>query len=585
MHAFAQKPLGNKLKNALRTGAMGTMAALLLVSCAEPTTPKSGIATAAVAAPKTQEPDGLGTERRLRLVTAEQYLNTISYIFGPDVRPDATFAPIPRADGLLQVGASTAGVTDAQLEKYQQVASLVVGAVADPVRRDFVIPCKPANEKAADHACATEFLSRVGRLVYRRPLSPAKLGEIVGTADATANKLKDFYAGITVALEGVLVSPKGLFVEELAEPDPSRPGHMRLDAYSLAARLSLFLWNAGPDEVLLAAAESGELQTAKGRARIVDLMLASPRLEAGMRAFFDDMFAFEDFANLAKDPLVYKSFTAVTAADAREQTLRTVIDHLITKKRDYRDLFTTRETFISPALATLYRVPAPNIAWAPYTFPADSPRTGLLTQVSFLALHSHPGRSSPTVRGKALREVLLCQKVPAPPANVDFTLLNNPSESYPTARARLTEHRSNPVCAGCHKVTDPMGLALENFDGAGRYRPDENGAAIDASGTLDGRDFKDVVGLSQALRDHPALSSCLVKRAYGYSVARTTSAADRPFLEYLNTRFVTQGYKLPDLLRAIALSNTFAEVHDAPAAEAKTAGTTRVRYVTRANSN
>ncbi len=184
-----------------------------------------------------------------------------------------------------------------------------------------------------------------------------------------------------------------------------------------------------------------------------------------------------------------------------------------------------------------------------------------------------------------MREILLCQKVPAPPANVDFTLLNNPSATYPTARARLTEHRSNPVCAGCHKVTDPMGLALENFDGAGRYRPDENGAEIDASGTLDGKDFKDVIGLSQALRDHPALSSCLVKRAYGYSVARTTSAADRPFLEYLNTRFVTQGYKLPDLLRAIALSNTFAEVHDAPAAEAKSAGATRVRYVTRANSN
>jgi len=586
VHTVEKKPIWRHFKSTLRTGAFGTLAALTLVSCADPSpTPGATVAATASKAALTQEPESYGTVRRLRLVTTAQYLNTVAYIFGPDVRPDANFVQVQRTDGLLQVGTSAAGVTDAQMEKYQAAASLVVAAVADPVRREFVIPCKPANEKAADHACAAEFLSHVGRLFYRRPLSPAKLDEIVSTADGTAKKFRDFYAGISVALEGMLVSPKGLFVEELAEPDPARPGHMRLDAYSLASRLSLFLWNAGPDEALLKAAESGELHTAKGRARVVDMMLASPRLEAGVRAFFDDMFGFDGFDNLAKDPLVYKSFTAVTAEDAREQTLRTVIDHLLTKKRDYRDLVTTRDTFISPALATLYRVPAPK-AWVPYTFPSGSPQAGVLTQVSFLALHSHPGRSSPTVRGKALREVLLCQKVPAPPVNVDFTLINNPSASYPTARDRLTEHRSNPVCAGCHKVTDPMGLALENFDGAGRYRAEENGTRIDASGALDGKEFKDVVGLGQALRDHPALTSCLVKRAYGYSVARPTTPDDRPFLDYLNAGFAAKGYRLPELLRTIALSSTFAEVHDAPETEAKTAGVWGItRFFSRANSN
>ena len=146
---------------------------------------------------------------------------------------------------------------------------------------------------------------------------------------------------------------------DTAEPDPARPGHERLDAYSFASRLSLFLWNAAPDEALLKAAESGELQTDQGRARMVDRMLASPRLETGVRAFFDDMFGFDDqFASLAKDPTIYPTFTGVMALDAREQTLRTVVDQLLVKKRDYRDLYTTRETFLSPMLGAFYGVPA-----------------------------------------------------------------------------------------------------------------------------------------------------------------------------------------------------------------------------------
>ena len=246
-------------------------------------------------------------------------------------------------------------------------------------------------------------------------------------------------------------------------------------------------------------------------------MLSSPRLETGVRAFFDDMLGFDDFAVLAKDPSIYPAFIADTVQDAREQTLRTIVDHLVTRKLDYRDLFTTRDTFMSPSLATLYGVPTPP-GWTPYEIPEDSPRAGLLTQIAFLASHAHPGRSSPTLRGKALRELLLCQKVPRPPPNVDFSLIEDPKSTLHTARERLAAHRANPVCAGCHKMTDPIGLALENFDGAGQYRDTERGAPIDASGSLDGQTFTDPAGLAKALHDNPALPTCLVKRAYGYGI-------------------------------------------------------------------
>jgi len=266
--------------------------------------------------------------------------------------------------------------------------------------------------------------------------SPAKRTDGLlasGAAHAGATSLNDFYAVLAAALEGMLISPELLFVIERAEPDPNNPGQLRLDAYSLASRLSFFLWNASPDDELLEAAESGELQTKDGLARAIDRMLASPRLVTGMRAFFDDMFGFDDFDTLSKDPLIYPAFTTVTAAAAREQTLRTVIDHLIVNDEDYRDLYTKRSTFMSPDLARLYGMPAPS-GWTPYTFPPDSLRAGLLTQISFLALHAHPGRSSPTLRGKALREVLLCQHVPPPPPGIDFSALMNPDSLSHAAR-------------------------------------------------------------------------------------------------------------------------------------------------------
>jgi uncharacterized protein DUF1588/uncharacterized protein DUF1585/uncharacterized protein DUF1592 len=286
-----------------------------------------------------------------------------------------------------------------------------------------------------------------------------------------------------------------------------------------------------------------------------------------MRAFFDDMFAFDDFDNLSKDATVYPKVSGTTLSDAREQTLRTVYDHLIVRDLDYRDLFLTRDTFMSPALASIYGVPAVP-GWVAYEFPPDSPRVGILSQISFLAVHSHPGRSSATLRGKALREVLLCQKVPSPPPNVDFSIVEDPKANFHTARERLTAHRSNPVCAGCHKITDPIGLALENFDGGGQYRVSERGVEIDASGSLDGKEFKDPAGLARAVHDHPALPTCLVKRMYSYGTGGSLSDADKPQLAYLDARFQSAGYRVSELLRAIALSAAFSQVVEAAAPKA-----------------
>ncbi len=202
--------------------------------------------------------------------------------------------------------------------------------------------------------------------------------------------------------------------------------------------------------------------------------------------------------------------------------------------------------------------------WHPYEFPADDPRGGVLTQISFVALHSPPGRSSPTLRGKGLREIMLCEKVPPPPGDVKFNLINDTSNPlYKTARQRLTAHRTAPTCAGCHKLMDPIGLALENFDGEGAHRTSENGAPIDGSGELDNVTFKDSAGLGRAIHDNPAATACLVSRISSYGLGRMPAKSELVWVKDLETGFAAQGYRLRDLMARIATSAEFYEASPA----------------------
>lgn len=506
----------------------------------------------------------LESPARVRLLTSAQYENAIGEAFGQDVSASVVppMPPMRRTDGLLASGAASAGLTSDQVSQIQQAASTIAARVVDEYHRDFLIHCTPAATDAPDRDCAGEFLADAGQLLFRRPLDEDRIAALVEISEQAVVRTGDFYEGLALALESLLISPEFLFIVDRTEPDPQRPGEERLDAYSLASRLSFFLWNAPPDPALLEAAGSGDLHTEAGLRRAVDRMLSSPRAEAGMRAFFDDMLAFDEFDSLAKDPQVYPNVTAATVADAREQTLRTIIDHVLRREADYRDLFTTRKTVMSMPLAAIYEAPAAG-GWQSYEFQEDSHRAGLLTHVSFLAANSHAVRSSPTLRGKAMREHLLCQHVPDPPPNVDFSKLED-AENARTARERLAVHNSNPSCAGCHLITDPMGLSLENFDGAGAYRETEQGAALDISGELDGVFYDDIPGLADAMRNHPKLSYCLVNRLYAYGSGGPVSLRhDRDMLKWFETRFMEAQYRLPALLREISLSPAFSRVRRA----------------------
>jgi hypothetical protein len=357
----------------------------------------------------------------------------------------------------------------------------------------------------------------------------------------------------------MMIAPQFLYFVERTEPDPRRDGQIRLDAYSKAARLSLFLWNSAPDDALLAAAESGELHKAAILKSEVERMIRQKELlERGVLAFFGDLMNFNQFAlALAKDPVIYPAFTSSAAVAAREQIERLIVDHLLVREADYRSLYTVNETFMNPDLAPLMRRPAElSSGWTRVSLDPDK-SAGLLTSIGFLAAHSHAGRSSATLRGKAIRQDLLCQKVPDPPPSVDFTGFEASFDSA-TARERLMAHNAVPACAGCHALIDPIGLSLENYDGAAQFRTVENDVPIDVSGDLHGAAYEDVAGLGKALHDDPTLVSCLASRLYAYGVGRKMDADDRPYLDALANSFAKEdGYRFPGLLRRIAASNAF----------------------------
>jgi hypothetical protein len=508
----------------------------------------------ALAACGPAEPPAAAGPAVVRRLTEAQYRNVIADVFGEHIVVAGRFDPILRTDGLLAVGAGRATVTGAAFERYHALARSIAGQVVDPANRDILVGCGPANPAAADDGCARAFYERIGRLLFRRPLAADERDAQVAIAQRAAADRGDFYAGLALGLQGLLEAPDFLFVIET----PGKGG-TTLDDYSIATRLSFLLWNATPDDALLAAAERGELGDRRTRARQVERMMASPRFADGVRAFFTDMLGLDDIATLQKDTVLYPAFSLAAAEDSREQVLRTLVDLLVARNGDYRDIFTSRTTFLSTPLGFVYRVPVANPGgWTRYEFPEGDQRAGIQTQLSFVALHSHPGKSSPTLRGKAVRELLLCQKVPDPPGTVNFDQFNDPNSPNRTARERLAAHATDPACAGCHKLTDPIGLALENFDGAGQWRDNEKGAPIDAGGEINGVAFADAAGLGKALHDDPAATACVVGRAYSYATGRSILAGEKPVVAWLEKTFAADGYRFSDLIRRIALSDAFA---------------------------
>jgi len=495
-----------------------------------------------------------------RRITESQYRHSVQDIFGDFVNVTGRFEPERRDHGLFAIGSKELSISTGGFEQYFGIARRVADQVFDAKNRDKVFGGAPASADAPDDARAEEFVRHYGRKLFRRPLTNEEVATRVALANRGATVAKSYDAGLKLALVSLMSSSHFLFREETVERDPARRGQMRLDGYAKAHRLSYMLWDTTPDEELLRAAEAGELHTQAGVDAQVERLTSSPRFEQGVRAFFTDMMQLDKFESLTKDPATYPKFSAAVVNSAREQTLKTMVDLLVTRNGDYRDIFTSRDTFMNRALGPVYKVPVPGRApWVRYTYPEGADHAGVLTQVTFLAMFSHPGRSSPTLRGVALNEIFLCMETPLPPANVDFSIVNDTANvRLKTTRARLLAHAEDETCAGCHNLTDPIGLSLERFDSLGQPRMHENGEIIDVTAELDGIKFEGASGLGKVMRDNPAVPECIVRNVYAYGIARSPDEPeDLAYLQAQGEAFAASGYKFPAMVKAIASSPEF----------------------------
>lgn len=495
-----------------------------------------------------------GSVRRL---TTAQYRNALQDLLGDvsvfeELEPDTVF------DGFASLAAARVTLSARAIEQFEAVATSVgLQAVASDAARARLVTCKPQG--VADATCARQFVTGFGRRAWRRPLAPEQVERFANLAITAAQVHGDFWQGIAAAVSGLLQAPQFLYRIEAGTPDPADPARRVLDGYELASRLSFLLTESTPDDKLLDAATGGALSSADGLRAEAERLLATARAGAAARGFFGELLLLGELDKTAKLPEVYPKFSTQLAASMRAETLAAV-DDLFNGVRDYRGLVDHRTTYVDFRLAELYGLPkVPGTSFSRVTLPDASQRTGLLGHASFLTLHSHIGSTSPTKRGKFIREQLLCDPVPPPPPDVD-TNLPEGEASGRTMRERLASHATVAACANCHKFFDPLGLALETFDGIGAERTTENGALIDASGELDGAPFVNARELAARLAEHPGLGPCLVRKLFGHAVGQPATAEQDALLAELSRSFAARNFGLKPMLVDLVTSEGFRHV-------------------------
>lgn len=496
-------------------------------------------------------------EATLRRLTVPQYQNSLRDLLGPSATLPADLEPVLALDGLVSVGASRLSLSERATEQFEAIALAATQQVfADATWRSQEIPCTPLAN--VDSACARKFITSFGKKAWRRPLASEEVDRWTGVADRAGTTLGDFWQGLRWAAAGILESPHFLYRVELGFPSAD-PKWFALNSHELASKMSYLIWNTTPDSDLLKAADEGVLGGQQGFLAQMERLLASPRARSGLSEFWSDRLRLEDLGHSPHPANVFPVVTPTLLESMQKETLTLLEDLVFTKNTDIRRFVDGKTTFLNDELATAYGLPLPGsgASLVETALPDASLRAGYLGQGSFLALNAHQTTSSPTRRGKFVRQVLLCQSIPAPPPDVNTTLATDPANPNLTTRQKLEKHRENPTCAACHALLDPIGLGFENFDAVGSFRSSENGSAIDASGSLEMVPFSTPSELSHLISGRPEFSACLAGTLFRYSAGRSAAVGEESSLQVIQAGFESSGYKFTDLVRATINNPTY----------------------------
>lgn len=491
----------------------------------------------------------------LRLLTRSEYDNTIRDLLGDDSAPSRTFPPEPNVGGFDNNAASH--LANPLLVEQLTSAARELSQSAVRNHLDHLAPCPSADD--AD-GCVDDFLARFGKRAFRRPLTNSERASFLSLYRKAAPTL-GYETAIGLLIEAFLQSPQFLYrVEAPLQPGVGGAGApVPLGPFELASRLSYFVWGSMPDDELLAAAEDGRLGTSEELEAQARRLLAHPRARAQVSRFH------ERWLGLSRFETVVRNTEGVPSERVNESWRRSLLafvdDVFWSEEGTIGDLFTSPTVFVDDTLAELYGLSAAGGSeLLPVTL--NDERAGLLTQPGLMAMLAHPNQSSPIHRGVFVREHILCRPVPAPPPSVN----NTPPDPDPnaTTRERFAVHTQEPACATCHQLIDPLGFGFEQYDELGRYRDEENGRSVDASGevrhspdpSLDGP-FHGAVELGERLGHSAVPGQCLSRYWYRFALGRMDSAEDTCATENIAQSLERAGGRLEEILIALVRSDAF----------------------------
>jgi hypothetical protein len=492
-------------------------------------------------------------DARLRRLLAFQYRNAVRDLLGEG----AAAVVDPPADvplnGFVSVGSATLSMSPTDIEKLEASAYAAAQVAVHGAPQSWRT-CEPVSFD--DGICAEEIVANFGRKAFRRPLTTDERARWTGIAMQGAQAYGDFDMGLEFAVAGMLQSPNFIYLVEEGQPGGD-PDERPLTGLEMASRLSFFLAGTTPSDELLDAAERGDLDTVEGVRVHAQALLEGPQAKAALREFFEEKLGFGQLDVVARPDV---GLTNSVRDDMKDETLHFIDDIVWDRNADARELFSANFTYVNDELADFYGLPLPGqgAQMVRVELDASSDRAGLLTQGAFLARFAHEKRSSPTLRGKFIRESIMCQAVPAPPNDVNTTLPEPTAQDLPqTTRDRMEVHMTEARCAGCHAMMDPLGFALEGFDQAGRARTHEFGLPINTSTDVDGVEVQNARELGKALAEYPDVPTCLIKNLFRHGTGHIEDRAEDPSLDLVSQAFEDSGFRLKEALLEIAVSDAF----------------------------
>jgi len=494
---------------------------------------------------------------RLNIV---EYNNTVHDLLGDTTQPGNDF-PDDTGGGNFDNNADVLSTSPLLFTKLEAAAEALANTAltAGSASRARIIPCNPAS--TGDAACASTVLTAFARKAWRRPATSDELTRLTAMVPLARSNGDSFDQGIALAVKAILLSPHFMFRPEL-DPDPTATAPRLLNDYEIATRLSYFLWSSMPDDTLAAAADAGELRDVASLQQQATRMLADSRSAAMVANMGGQWFGLYKMAAVSPSATQFPTFDAPLAAAMTQETTLFLNDFFFSSGLSFLDALDAPWTYANARLAQHYGLSGVTGTAFQKVSLTGANRAGLLGQAAVLTTTSLPTRTSPVKRGYWVLSNVLCTPPPPPPDNVP-PLDSTPVPPGSSLRTQLDAHVSNPVCATCHNLMDPIGFGLEHFDAIGAWRDRDGVAAIDATGALpDMTAFDGEVQLASALKhEAPSVTACVTRKMFAYSLGRDPVNADRCQMDQLNASFVNGNYSFRSLIMQMVASDTFRMRH------------------------